>query len=159
MHEQKMPKMWNCYDKGLKMEKQKIKQAILKSAKALWKVFPLILGTILLVSLIATLIPKSFYLKIFTDNNLLDPLIGSLIGSISAGNPVVSYIIGGELLEQGVSLLAVVAFIVAWVTVGLIQLPAESLMLGKRFAIIRNISAFILAIIVAVITVIILSLI
>ena len=139
------------------MEYKKIKEAISKAGKALWKSFPLILGTILLVSLISVSIPKSFYTKVFTQNSFIDSIIGGVIGSISAGNPVVSYILGGELLTQGVSLIAVIAFIVAWVTVGLIQLPAESAMLGKRFAIIRNISAFILAIIVAIITALVLG--
>jgi uncharacterized membrane protein YraQ (UPF0718 family) len=134
------------------MNIKRIKESIIKASKMLWKALPLILGTILLVSLITTLIPQAFYSKVFTNNQILDPCIGCAIGSISAGNPVVSYILGGELLEQGVSLIAVIAFIVAWVTVGLVQLPAESFMLGKRFAIIRNLSAFILAIIVAIIT-------
>jgi len=61
------------------------------------------------------------------------------------------------LLKQGISLLAVTAFLVAWVTVGLVQLPAEVMMLGKKFAIIRNITAFIFAIIVAIITIVILD--
>ena len=82
-----------------------------------------------------------------------DTLIGTLIGSISAGNPITSYIIGGELLNKGVSLFAVTAFIVAWVTVGIIQYPAEADMLGKRFAILRNVFSFMLAILVAIVTV------
>ena len=134
-----------------------MKQAIMKSAKSLWKSFPMILGTILLISLISTLIPKSFYINVFSKNIILDSFIGSLVGSISAGNPITSYIFGGELLTQGISLLAVTAFLVAWVTVGLIQLPAESEILGKKFALLRNISAFILAIIVAIITILILG--
>ncbi|GAG00736.1 unnamed protein product, partial [marine sediment metagenome] len=88
-----------------------------------------------------------------------DPLIGAIFGSVSSGNPIISYIIGGELLDQGVSLIAVTAFILAWVTVGIIQLPAESLMLGKRFAITRNILSFITALIISILTVLTLSLI
>jgi len=133
------------------MKKQKIKEAILKAGRALFKTLPILFGTILLISL-ASLIPKSFYTTIFR-GNFLDPLIGSIIGSISAGNPVNSYIFGGEMLKNGVSLIAVTAFLVAWVTVGIIQLPAESMILGKKFAIIRNILSFIFAIIVALITV------
>ena len=45
------------------------------------------------------------------------------------------------------------ALIQTWVTVGLVQLPAEILMLGKRFAITRNILAFISAIIISILTV------
>ena len=69
-----------------------------------------------------------------------------------AGNPVTSYVLGGEFLTQGVGLVAVTAFIVAWVTVGLVQLPAEALLLGKKFAVTRNIVSFFFAIIVALIT-------
>ena len=134
-------------------KRERIKEAIFKARNGLWKVFPIILGTILTISLIFTLIPNSFYLSIFTENKFLDPIVGSLIGSISAGFPGVSYIIGGELLNQGVSLLAVIAFIVAWVTVGAIQLPAESMILGKKFAIARNLTSFGISIIVAILTV------
>lgn len=129
----------------------KIQQAIKKSEKALLNVSPYILGTILLVSLINTLIPKSVYTTIFTKNNFLDSFIGSAIGSISAGNPAISYIISGELLSQGISLIAVTAFITSWVTVGIIQLPAEIAMLGKKFALLRNLISFILAIIIGLI--------
>ena len=137
---------------------ESIKNAIRKALKALWKVFPLILGTILLVSLISTIIPKSFYALVFSKNIILDSLIGSVVGSISIGTPITSYIFGGELLNQGISLIAVTSFLVAWVTVGIIQLPAEVAILGKRFAFLRNLTSFIFAILVAVITVLILGL-
>ncbi len=142
-----------------KMTENNLKEAVYKAGKALWRMFPVILGTILLVSIANTLIPKSFYTTIFTENILLDPFLGSIIGSVLVGNPVVSYILGGELLKQGVSLIAVTAFILAWVTVGIVQFPAEASILGKKFAIIRNITAFILAIIAAILTVFILNLI
>ena len=152
--------MQNPNEKRVKFKEEmeeSIKNAIRKALKALWKSFPLILGTILLVSLISTIIPKSFYTLVFSKNVILDSLIGSLVGSISIGTPITSYIFGGELLNQGISLIAVTAFLVAWVTVGVIQLPAEAAILGKRFAFLRNLTAFIFAILVAVITVLILG--
>ncbi len=134
-----------------------MKQSMTKAAKGLWNAFPMILGTILLISLISAIVPKSFYTTLFSKNILIDSIIGSSVGSISAGNPITSYIFGGEMLNQGIGLLAVTAFLVAWVTVGIIQLPAESTILGKKFAILRNITAFILSIIVAIVTVLILG--
>lgn len=139
------------------MKNNNFKKSTVKAAKGLWATFPMILGTILLISFLSVLIPKSFYTRVFTKNIFLDPFIGSLIGSISAGNPVTSYIFGGEMLKQDVSLLAVTSFLVSWVTVGLIQLPAESAILGRKFALTRNITAFILAIVVAIITTLILG--
>ncbi len=134
-------------------DKISIKQSAQKAAKGLWMSLPMILGTILLISFISAIIPKSFYTTIFGNNIFLNSLIGSSIGSISAGNPITSYIFGGEMLSQEVSLIAVTAFLVSWVTVGIIQLPAESVILGKKFAIIRNITAFIFSMIVAISTV------
>ncbi len=137
----------------------KLKQSVVKAGKGIWSSIPILLGVILLVSLISAIIPTSAYSFLFKNNYLVDSFIGSSLGSVLAGNPITSYIIGGELLKQGVSLLAVTAFIVAWVTVGLVQLPAESMLLGKKFAIIRNITAFIFSIIVAVVTVVVAGLI
>jgi len=130
-----------------------LKQAVKKSAKAMYMNLPLLAGVILLVSLVNTLLPKTVFTALFFKNTFLDSFIGSAIGSILAGNPITSYILGGELLKQGISLVAVTAFIVAWVTVGIVQLPAEAVLLGKRFAITRNITAFLFTIVVAIITV------
>ena len=130
-----------------------IKESAQKAAKGLRVALPMVFGTILLISLISAIIPKTFYTTVFGKNIFLNSLVGSLIGSISTGNPITSYIFGGEMLRQGVGLIAVTAFLVSWVTVGLIQLPAESAILGKKFAMIRNLTAFIFSIIVAIITV------
>jgi uncharacterized membrane protein YraQ (UPF0718 family) len=135
------------------MEDSNLKKSAQKAIRGLWMAFPMILGTILLISLISAIIPKSFYVSVFSKNSFLDSFIGSSIGSISAGNPITSYIFGGEMLNQGVGLIAITAFLVSWVTVGLIQLPAESTILGKKFAILRNVTAFIFSVIVAILTV------
>lgn len=129
------------------------KKAGKKTLRNFKKTIPLLLGVLLLVALITTVVPRSVYPKIFTNNPVLDPLIGSVFGSVAAGNPLTSYVIGGELLDNGVSLVAIVAFIVSWVTVGAVQFPAESEMLGRKFAFLRNLISFILSIFVAILTV------
>ncbi len=134
------------------MDNKLAKESTFKAAKGLWMSFPMIIGTVLLISLISAIIPFPKALSEY-----INTIIGGLIGSISAGNPVTSYIFGGEMLKQGVGLIAVTSFLVSWVTVGLIQFPAESAILGKKFATLRNISAFLLSIIVAIITVLILG--
>ena len=133
----------------------KLKSALTKSARAMSNSLPVLLGVVLLVGLTHTLIPKFLY---FSKNAVLDSIIGSGLGSVLAGNPLTSYVLGGELVKQGVSLVAVTSFLVAWVTVGLVQLPAEAIMLGKKFAILRNIFSFAFSIIVAITTVFILGL-
>lgn len=135
----------------------KFKKAVVSAGKSIWNVLPLIIGIILLISLLSGAVPVSFYESFFGSNVYLDSLIGALVGSVSAGTPITSYVIGGELARQGVSLIAVAAFLVAWVTVGVVQLPAEIDAFGKKFAIIRNVLSFILAILIGIVAVLILE--
>ncbi|MGB7054951.1 MAG: hypothetical protein WBE28_06505 [bacterium] len=127
-----------------------------KSAKTMARLLPIIIGALLLVSLFNNLIPRSFYVALFQRNLLLDSIIGSIIGSISAGHPLTSYILGGEFLKNGVGISAVTAFLVAWVTVGVVQLPVEIMILGRRFAIARNLTALVFAIVLGILTMLIL---
>ena len=132
------------------MELVSAKKSFLKTTRSFGKFLPVIFGVLLLVSLILTIIPREFYSKIFTDNIILDPLLGAVVGSISVGNPLVSYIIGGELTAEGVGLMAVTAFILSWISVGVFQIPAEAAALGKRFTIMRNVFSFVTALVIAV---------
>lgn len=129
------------------------KNAARTSAKQFGTLLPVLAGVVMLMGLFNAFVPRNFLASIFSGNRALDALWGACFGSITAGNPINSYIIGHELLACGVSLLAVTAFIVAWVTVGLIQLPAEIAALGKRFALVRNAVSFVLALGVATLTV------
>ena len=115
--------------------------------------FPVLFGVIMAISLLKSAVPESLYSTIFTGNIVIDSIVGSFIGSVAAGNPITSYVIGGELLSEGVSLVAVTAFMLSWVTVGISNLPAEMDILGTKFALIRNTICFIVTFFVAILTV------
>ena len=134
--------------------KESIAASFYKALKSFGVALPVLLGVILLIGLFKIYVSPQLISSVFTGELFRDTVLGSVIGSISAGNPITSYIVGGELLKEGVSLFAVTAFIAAWVTVGVIQLPAEAFILGKRFALTRNVLSFILAILVAIATVV-----
>ena len=129
-----------------------MKKAFFKTTQVFKTVVPMLTGVLLLVSLLHQFF-KNNYQYWFSGNLILDPFIGAIACSISFGMPVTSYVVGGELLHAGVSLLAVTAFIMSWTTVGLIMIPLEASVLGIRFAIVRNILNFIFALIVAISTV------
>ncbi|MHB2148523.1 permease [Calditrichota bacterium LG25] len=129
-----------------------------KAGLNILQAIPIILSVLLLFGLYRTFVPQKILTRIFTGNPFLDPLIGAISGSLFAGNAVNSYIIGGELLKDGVSLFAVTAFLVTWVTIGFIQFPAEVSFLGKNFAIKRNVISFGLSFVIALVTVFTLSL-
>jgi hypothetical protein len=135
-----------------------MKEAFKKTIQNLKTSIPIVVGVLMLLNLMNPLIQK-YYPKIFTGNLFIDPLLGAIGGTISFGVPVASYVIGGELLKEGVTLLAVTAFMLSWSTVYFVMLPLEITYLGKRFAILRNSLNFVTSIIIAILTVLTLKLI
>jgi predicted Fe-Mo cluster-binding NifX family protein len=141
-----------------KVDKSALVHATRSSANQFIVLLPTLVGVVLLVGLFNALVSKDLLASVFSGNLALDTLWGACFGSILAGNPINSYVIAGELLKYGVSLFAATSLIVTWVTVGLVQLPAEIAALGKRFALVRNALCFVLAIPVAILTVVLVNL-
>jgi uncharacterized membrane protein YraQ (UPF0718 family) len=137
-------------------QKKKGKENFIRSC--LWALrsfstsMPLLMGIILLMGLFQNFIPPRALFSLFSGSIPGDTFLGAAAGSIFAGNAVSSYIIGAELLKKGVSMFGVMAFVVTWVTVGITQLPAEAGILGRKFAITRNLLSFVMALLVAVAT-------
>ena len=130
----------------------KLKLSFLESVQMIKTALPIMVGILLLLNLIKSC-TKDIFSTIFSGNPLIDPLIGAIAGSLHFGSPITSYIVGGELLAEGINLMAITAFIMAWTTVGLTMLPLEAQFLGKKFSIIRNITNFFASIIIAILAV------
>ena len=130
-----------------------LSKSLRKTTYSFINILPIIIGMLLATSLLLTLFPEQISAGLFGNGDVQDALLGASIGSIAIGHPLASYLLGGELLRGGVGLIAVTALLVSWVTVGIVQLPAESLLLGGRFAITRNVVCFVTAVIIAFVTV------
>ena len=134
-------------------EKNNIKEAFNKSLKGFLSMLPMLLAILLLLGIFDVYITKDILLSFFISNNFIDTITGTLLGGVLTGNPMISYILGGELTDAGVSLYAVTAFILSWVTIGLVQLPAEVEVFGLRFTFYRTLFTFITTILVSLATV------
>jgi predicted Fe-Mo cluster-binding NifX family protein len=141
-----------------KINKDNLVYAANSSMKQFLSLLPVLASVIFLIGIFNALVSKKLLTAVFSGNAALDTVLGACFGSIFAGNPINSYIIGGELLKYNVSLVSVAAFLISWVTVGFVQLPAEAAALGFRFAFLRNLFSFISAIVIAILTALILSL-
>ncbi|MBW1867280.1 MAG: NifB/NifX family molybdenum-iron cluster-binding protein [Deltaproteobacteria bacterium] len=131
----------------------RIIEALKQAVNQFRVMMPILLGIILLTGLFQGFISKDMMLTVFQHHQLMDALTGTLLGSILTGNPVNSYVIGETLLNMGVSLYAVTAFLFAWVNIGFVQLPAEIAALGCRYAVSRTAAALVLCIPMALLTV------
>lgn len=133
----------------MKPEKPLFKKALANAAGTLYTIFPTLLAVIGLVGLFQTYVTPEMLQSLFTGATLHDTLVGTFAGGVSVGHPFFSYIIGGELLKEGISLYAVTAFILSFVTLGLVQLPLEYSLFGMRFTLVRNLLALLFALLIA----------
>ena len=124
-----------------------------KSAVSFAATLPLLMGVILLVGTVQTLVSPQMIASLFGHGVLIDTVIGTAVGAVASGNPSIGYMVGGELLEQGISLFAITAFILSWVTLGLVGLPAEISVFGIRFTVVRNLLSLVFTFLISIATV------
>ncbi len=132
---------------------QRLQQAARRTLNSLRQLMPVLLGVLLLAGLLVEWIPQLIRQGVLGHGTWSDSLLANLIGSVSTGQPIVSYLLAGELQQAGIGLLPVTIFIVSWITVGVISLPVEAGFLGWRFALWRNAVAFVLVFAIGLLTV------
>jgi uncharacterized membrane protein YraQ (UPF0718 family) len=127
----------------------RLKNASDSTVKSLLFILPMLIAIMGLIGLFETMITPEMLHSLFSGSALKDTLVGTLVGGVSVGQPFLSYIIGGELLHEGVSFYAVTAFILSFVTLGLVQLPLEWSLFGTRFTILRNLLSLLFALLIS----------
>lgn len=135
------------------MKKNSIREAFEKSLNSFLSMLPMLFAIILLLGIFNVYITKDILASFFISNVFFDTVTGTLMGGVLTGNPMISYILGGELTDAGISLYAVTAFVLSWVTIGIVQLPAEVEIFGLKFVFIRTLLTFITTILVSLLTV------
>ena len=85
-----------------------------KTIRTFINVLPIIIGMLLATSLAITVFPEHVTLGLFGHGQGPDALLGAVIGGIAVGHPLASYLLGGEMLGGGISLVAVTALLVSW---------------------------------------------
>ena len=137
-----------------KQNKPTIKNSFLGAIKNFIEIVPMILAVTLSIGLFQIYITPDMLSHLFGYSNFSDTLIGTLSGAISSGNAAISYVVAQGLQNEGVSVYATVSFILAWVTLGFVQLPAEVSIFGLRFTVVKNLLALISTILVTYLTIV-----
>jgi len=130
-----------------------LKKAFTKALISFISITPMLIAVMGLVGLMQVYLTPDILSTFFGHGSLVDTLVGTLAGAVSMGQGMISYVVAEGLLEQGVSHYALSAFILAWVTLGFVQLPAEASVFGLKFTFYRNILTLISTIIVSYATV------
>ena len=122
------------------------KQAFLKTLKSMKELLPMLFAILLIISLLKTSWLISWVVQ-HLNNSILWVIIADLVGSISAWSAVNSYIIVKGLWDFSQYMLLWTVFMISWVTIWVVQMPFEAKYFWKKFTIIRNVLAFLLAIV------------
>ena len=137
----------------MKQETISLKKAFKKALINFISITPMMLAVIGLVGLMQVYLSPEILSTFFGYGDMTDTLVGTVAGAVSMGQGMISYVVAEGLMEQGVSHYALSAFILAWVTLGVVQLPAEASVFGVRFTFYRNVLTVISTIVIAYVTV------
>ena len=130
-----------------------LKKAFTKAFMSFISITPMLIAVMGLVGLMQIYVTPDILSTFFGHGSIVDTMVGTLAGAISMGQGMISYVVAEGLMEQGVSHYALSAFILAWVTLGFVQLPAEASVFGLKFTFYRNVLTLLSTIIVAYATV------
>jgi len=134
---------------GFRADAEKGRLSLVTARQTLLRMAPLLLSIFALIGLFQEFVPREVIQAwLGAENHLLSLLNGGLVGAIAIGPPVAAFPIAGSFIETGAWPPAAAAFIVSWVSVGVISLPVEAHVFGWRFALWRNSITFVAALLI-----------
>lgn len=138
-----------AYTLGFRRDRAKAAQSLKVAGSSLLKLLPLLAAIFALIGLFQVFVPPEIIERQLGIGSGWRALFtGGLLGAVSIGPPLAAYPLAGSLLEAGAWPPAVAAFIVSWVSVGVVTLPFEAEIFGTRFAIARNALSFVAALLI-----------
>jgi uncharacterized membrane protein YraQ (UPF0718 family) len=134
---------------GFRKDAEKGRKSFIAARSTLWRMVPLLLAIFALIGLFQEFVPpEMIHAWLGAENHFLSLLNGGLVGAIAIGPPVAAFPIAGSFIDTGAWPPAAAAFIVSWVSVGVVTLPVEAHVFGWRFALWRNLITFFAALLI-----------
>lgn len=131
-------------------DRTKTKQSMIKAWKSFSNILPQMLGMITTIGIIiAFLSPEMISKVIGGSSGWYGVIIAAVVGSVTLFPAFVAFPMAAILLQNGAGYMQISAFVSTLTMVGLITVPLEIRFFGRKFTIIRNGLAFILAFAVA----------
>ena len=130
--------------------KEKTKKAFKIAKKSFMKTAPSLLAVLGIVGLtLGVLTPETISRLIGADAGFMATIIAAVIGAITLIPSLIAFPLAGSLLRAGASVTTISVFITTLVMVGIVTMPMEIKILGKKFALLRNGLGFIAALLIA----------
>lgn len=123
-------------------DRQKTKKALLKAWKAFENILPQFLSVLIIIGLaLAVLTPATISRLLGTGSGIFGILASLAIGAITLIPGFVAFPLAAALLKNGAGYAQIAAFVSSLMMVGIVTLPMEFKVFGKKAAILRNVFA------------------
>ncbi|HKJ04724.1 MAG TPA: permease [Geopsychrobacteraceae bacterium] len=119
------------------------------AGRSLRKLIPLLIAVFGMVGLFQVFLsPQQVEQALGASNGWISLFIGGALGAVSIGPPLAAYPLAGSMLDAGAWPPAVAAFVICWISIGIITLPFEASVFSLRYALLRNGIGFVIALII-----------
>ncbi|TVR06130.1 MAG: permease [Spirochaetaceae bacterium] len=133
-------------------DRKKTMMALKKGWIAFARILPQFIAVILLVGImIAVLRPVVLSRFLGRESGLLGVILASLVGAVTLIPGFIAFPTASLLLQNGAGLTQIAAFVSSLMMVGVVTFPVEASCLGTRAALVRNVTAYLFSLFVAVI--------
>lgn len=133
-------------------DRKKTKMALKKAWKSFENILPQFLSILIIIAItLAVLNPETISMLIGTRSGLWGMLGAAIIGSITLIPGFVAFPLAAALLKSGAGYMQIAAFVSTLMMVGIVTIPLETKIFGKKAALLRNAAGFVFSVIVALI--------
>ena len=132
--------------------REKTKMVLKKAWKSFENIMPQFLSIILLIGvMLAVLTPEQISMFLGKESGIMGVIMAAFIGSITLIPGFVAFPLASALLHNGAGITQIAAFVSTLMMVGIVTIPVEIQYFGKKVTIIRNLSAFVFSLVVAMV--------
>ena len=130
--------------------KEKTKKALKVAGRSFVSIFPMVVIIILIIGLLLGFIPPAAISGFIGRQSGWEGFLSiALIGSTVNIPSLLSFPLAASLLDNGATIASVAVFITTLTMIGMVTLPLEIKLLGKKFTFLRNGISFVIAVIIA----------
>ena len=131
-------------------DRKKAIKSLKMAGKSFIKMLPMVFIIIIAIGLLLGFVPSGQISRFVGDQSGAGGvLLVGIVGAIMHIPALLSFPLAASILESGASVTAVAAFITTLTMIGMITLPLEIKILGKKMALLRNGISFVIAILIA----------
>ncbi len=132
--------------------KEKTRMALKKAWKSFENILPQFMVILLLIGMmLAVLTPTQISTLLGSGSGWIGVMAASLIGSITLVPAFIAFPLAAALLQNGAGIMQIAAFVSTLMMVGIVTLPVEIRYFGRKAAVIRNLSAYLFSLVVALV--------